>query len=73
MPVLLLVEDEPRVAAGLTITLKAEGFQVTWVNDGTETIPTWGRLRPDLILLDLMPPAMRRGRLAARQASHSRY
>lgn len=58
MPVLLLVEDEPSVAEGLTITLEAEGFEVTWVDDGAKAIPTWERLRPDLILLDLMLPGM---------------
>ncbi len=58
MPKLLLVEDEPSIAEGLTITLEAEGFQVAWVKDGHEVIPAWERLRPDLILLDLMLPGM---------------
>ncbi len=58
MPKLLLVEDEPSIAEGLTITLEAEGFQVAWVKDGHEAIPAWERLRPDLILLDLMLPGM---------------
>ena len=58
MPKLLLVEDEPSIAEGLTITLEAEGFQVQWVKDGVEAVPTWERTRPDLILLDLMLPGM---------------
>ena len=58
MPKLLLVEDEPSIAEGLTITLEAEGFQVMWIKDGAEAVPTWERIRPDMILLDLMLPGM---------------
>ena len=58
MPKLLLVEDEPSIAEGLTITLEAEGFQVLWIKDGAEAVPTWERVRPDMILLDLMLPGM---------------
>ena len=58
MPKLLLVEDEKSIAEGLAITLEAEGFQVAWVKDGLEAIPAWERLRPDLVVLDLMLPGM---------------
>jgi two-component system, OmpR family, response regulator RegX3 len=56
MPKLLLVEDEKSIAEGLAITLEAEGFQVAWVKDGLEAIPAWERVRPDLVILDLMLP-----------------
>ncbi len=58
MPKVLLVEDEKSIAEGLKITLEAEGFHVAWVNDGTEAIPAWERVRPDLVVLDLMLPGM---------------
>jgi two-component system, OmpR family, response regulator RegX3 len=58
MPKLLLVEDEKSIAEGLAITLEAEGFQVAWVKDGLEAVPTWERVRPDLVVLDLMLPGM---------------
>jgi two-component system response regulator RegX3 len=58
MPRLLLVEDEPAIAEGLTISLEAEGYEVEWVQDGTSAVGAWERLRPDLILLDLMLPGM---------------
>ncbi|MEX2549622.1 MAG: response regulator transcription factor [Nitriliruptoraceae bacterium] len=58
MPKLLLVEDEKSIAEGLAITLEAEGFQVHWVKDGSEAIPAWERIRPDLVVLDLMLPGM---------------
>ncbi len=58
MPKLLLVEDEKSIAEGLAITLEAEGFQVVWVKDGLDAIPAWERVRPDLVILDLMLPGM---------------
>jgi two-component system response regulator RegX3 len=56
MPKLLLVEDEKSIAEGLAITLEAEGFQVVWVKDGLDALPAWERVRPDLVVLDLMLP-----------------
>ncbi len=58
MPKLLLVEDEKSIAEGLAITLEAEGFQVAWVKDGLDAIGAWERVRPDLVVLDLMLPGM---------------
>jgi two-component system, OmpR family, response regulator RegX3 len=58
MPKLLIVEDEKSIAEGLAITLEAEGFQVAWVKDGLEAVPAWERVRPDLVVLDLMLPGM---------------
>jgi two-component system, OmpR family, response regulator RegX3 len=58
MPKLLLVEDERSIVEGLAITLEAEGFQVSWVKDGLEAIPAFERVRPDLVVLDLMLPGM---------------
>jgi two-component system, OmpR family, response regulator RegX3 len=58
MPKLLLVEDEKSIAEGLAITLEAEGFQIAWVKDGLDAIPAWERVRPDLVILDLMLPGM---------------
>jgi two-component system response regulator RegX3 len=58
MPKLLLVEDEKSIVEGLAITLEAEGFQVAWVKDGLEALPAFDRVRPDLVVLDLMLPGM---------------
>jgi len=52
----LLVEDEKNIAEALAVTLENEGFQLTWINDGLEAMPTWERIRPDLVILDLMLP-----------------
>ena len=56
MTKVLLVEDERSIAEGLAITLEAEGFNVTWVKDGLEAVPAWERVRPDLVVLDIMLP-----------------
>ncbi len=56
MPKILLVEDERSIAEGLKVSLEAEGFQVAWAKDGEEALSTWERIRPDLIVLDLMLP-----------------
>jgi two-component system response regulator RegX3 len=56
VPKILLVEDEASIAEGLSITLEAEGFQVSWVANGLEAIAAWERFRPDLVLLDVMLP-----------------
>jgi two-component system, OmpR family, response regulator RegX3 len=58
MPKLLLVEDEKSIVEGLAITLEAEGFQVSWVKDGLDALPAFDRVRPDLVVLDLMLPGM---------------
>jgi two-component system, OmpR family, response regulator RegX3 len=58
MPKLLLVEDEKSIAEGLAITLESEGFQIAWVKDGLDAIPAFERVRPDLVVLDLMLPGM---------------
>jgi two-component system, OmpR family, response regulator RegX3 len=53
---ILLVEDEVAIGEGLTTTLGAEGFRLSWVRDGTDAIRTFEREKPDLVLLDLMLP-----------------
>jgi DNA-binding response OmpR family regulator len=55
---LLLVEDEPALARGLSDTLRAQGFEVLVAEDGERGLDTALRLRPDLILLDVMLPKM---------------
>ena len=56
MPKILLVEDERSIAEGLKVSLESEGFQVAWAKDGHEALSAWERVRPDLIVLDLMLP-----------------
>jgi DNA-binding response OmpR family regulator len=52
----LLVEDEPALARGLSDTLRAQGFDVHVAGDGRRGLDMATSLRPDLILLDIMLP-----------------
>jgi two-component system response regulator BaeR len=53
---ILVVEDEPKLAALLADYLKASGFEVSTLSDGTH-VETWVREnKPDLIILDIMLP-----------------
>jgi two-component system response regulator BaeR len=56
MSTILIVEDEPKLAALMADYLKASGFEAHCIADGLEVVP-WVRAHsPDLILLDLMLP-----------------
>ncbi len=53
---ILIVEDEPKLAALVADYLKAADFETRIVGDGREVIAAVKAERPDLILLDLMLP-----------------
>lgn len=54
---ILIVEDDPRIAAILTDLLAGEGYDVATESDGA-ALPLAFRERPGLILLDVMMPGM---------------
>lgn len=54
----LIVEDEPDVAALLRYNLNRAGFTVTIAENGLEGLEKARSGRPDLIILDLMLPEM---------------
>jgi two-component system response regulator BaeR len=53
---ILIVEDEPKLAALLADYLKAASYQTQIIGDGREVVPAVRAAPPDLILLDLMLP-----------------
>ena len=53
---ILLVEDEPKIAALVGDYLQSAGYGWQWVADGREVIAIAKAQQPDLILLDLMLP-----------------
>ena len=53
---ILLVEDEPALARGLSDTLRAQGFDVHVAADGQRGLEMAASVKPDLILLDIMLP-----------------
>jgi two-component system response regulator BaeR len=54
----LVVEDEPKLAALLADYLRAAGHEVECVGDGRDALQAWTERRHDLVLLDLMLPGL---------------
>jgi DNA-binding response OmpR family regulator len=55
---ILVVEDEPSLQETLVYNLEKQGYTVEAVGDGLKAVETARRIKPDLILLDLMLPGM---------------
>jgi len=55
---ILVVEDEPSLQETLAYNLKKEGYTVEAVGDGREALDLARKLKPDLIVLDLMLPSL---------------
>lgn len=55
---ILVVDDEPKIVEVLERYLADEGFVVSGAHDGISAVESFGRLRPDLVLLDLKLPGM---------------
>jgi len=55
---ILLVEDEPSLAETVRYALEREGFGVTVARDGQEALERFALEPPDLVILDLMLPAV---------------
>jgi DNA-binding response OmpR family regulator len=53
---ILVVEDDPAIVTGLRDLLKASGYAVTVARDGLRALAEFRRLKPDLVLLDIMIP-----------------
>jgi len=54
----LVVEDEPKLAALLADYLRAAGHEPDCIADGAEVIAAWTARRHDLVLLDVMLPGV---------------
>lgn len=54
----LVVEDEPALQETLAYNLKKDGYVVEAVGDGRSALEAARRLKPDLIVLDLMLPEL---------------
>lgn len=52
----LVVEDEPKIAALLGDYLKNDGYGYHWIDNGNNVVEWVTNNKPDLILLDLMLP-----------------
>src|ERR1700752_2048532 len=55
---ILLVDDEQDILDFLSYNLEKEGFSVDTATNGKDAIVKAGKLKPDLIVLDVMMPGM---------------
>ena len=55
---ILVVEDTPANIQALSTILKGSGYQVSVATNGKQALEVLERIRPDLILLDIMMPEM---------------
>ena len=59
---ILIVDDDAVIVNGLSLNLKANGYDVFTSADGSEAVSTVRREKPDLILLDItFPPDVAHG------------
>jgi two-component system alkaline phosphatase synthesis response regulator PhoP len=55
---ILVVDDEKDIQEFIEYNLKKEGYEVFLANNGVEAIEAAKRIKPDLILMDVMMPQM---------------
>lgn len=55
---ILIVDDEPNIVALAEMYLKQDGYRVVSVGDGRSALEVVKRLRPTLMILDIMLPEM---------------
>jgi DNA-binding response OmpR family regulator len=56
--VICVIEDEEVIAGAVAARLRAEGFDVEVAGDGPAGVALCERVRPDLVVLDLMLPGL---------------
>jgi len=57
-PRILLVDDEEDILEFVSYNLQREGFRVYLARNGVEAIEMAGKVKPDLVILDVMMPEM---------------
>mgnify|MGYP001292912039 FL=1 len=55
---ILIADDEPNILISLEFLMKREGHEVLLARDGREALDSIRRERPQLVLLDVMMPAL---------------
>ena len=53
---ILIAEDEPNIVISLEFLLRGAGYEVAVARNGADAIDLTEKLRPDLIVLDVMLP-----------------
>ena len=70
---ILIVDDDNNIAELISLYLTKECFDTKIVNDGEEALIAFEQYNPNLILLDLMLPALTAIRYAARCGQKQMY
>ncbi len=52
----LIADDEPNIVLSLEYLMKRQGYEVHIARDGEEALGLLRRVKPDLVLLDVMMP-----------------
>lgn len=58
METILLVDDEPSIVSLAKMYLERDGFHAESVGDGRKALEAVGRIRPGLVVLDVMLPGL---------------
>lgn len=53
---ILVVDDEPNIALSVEFLMKREGYEVAVATDGQEALDMLPKVKPDLMILDVMMP-----------------
>ncbi len=64
IPLVLVIDDDPRIVAAISLGLRSSGLQVLCAPDALEGVAMARAARPDAILMDVMMPGME-GSIAA--------
>ena len=57
-PLILIVDDDRYMRTQLRQRLESEGYQVEEAENGRQALEAYARLRPDVVLLDIIMPVM---------------
>lgn len=55
---ILIIEDDPSISANMELILRMEGFAITVIDNGHKAFDIIRKTPPDLILCDILMPAM---------------
>ena len=68
---ILVVDDEPGIVKLVTTLLVGKGYDVRLAHDGESALEQIAKVKPDLVLLDVMLPGMDGSAVAEELARHS--
>ena len=71
-PVVLIVDDDPRIREVVRFALRKEGFETVEAGDGAEALQAFARDKPTLVILDILMPEMDGTDVCRSLRAHSR-